>query len=192
MKKQSNRTESQHCNELLCASDISQTSLFSRLTSPFSPPLPPLLPLVSLPFLLRLQLASHPTHHSLDFGILFVHLIDPQEVVAEVKGFKTLLLSQEGDQCASCPLQPLSTPLPADMWVHLVWCVRTSTCVCVCTSNSTLRKLMLSLLTTGPTHYQAPKPTTRHQNPTTRHQKDDQTEVNKWNCVVQLYGQTQQ
>ena len=52
------------------------------------------------------------THHSLQVSILTVHLVHSEQMVGEVQSLKPSLLTQQCNEHSTCPLQPLTTPLP--------------------------------------------------------------------------------
>lgn len=54
------------------------------------------------------------THHTLDDFILAIVLLHLKKVIAEVKDVKASLLSQEGDDHTSRPVEAISEALPGE------------------------------------------------------------------------------
>lgn len=59
-------------------------------------------------------MASVGTHHVLDDLILAVLPLHLEQVVAEVKQVEAALLTQQHDDGAACPVQPITKTLPAE------------------------------------------------------------------------------
>lgn len=61
--------------------------------------------------IITLPTSRKTTYNAFNIFIFHVHSVDLQNVVTEIQGFKSALLTQQYNECTACPVQTLSKQL---------------------------------------------------------------------------------